>query len=270
MRPAAALILAFALQAQAPNYLKDYFDTLLTAGQTEPAFGEYLKIADKIETTPAPLIAAALPTMKRVLEKGGPERKAVMVPLFAISRRRDSLVLLKPYLREILACLRDPDTGVARAADIVLMNFSPEPVDSVVPVLISDVNGKKVNEEIQSLLIGTLTAYAPNDPQVVDSITRFLQEKHSLQARQNALNGIANGLSDRHRYSPELVQLIVQAIERDPDTRFTSVQALGRCGWKAHEIAMPILSKVAHDNYERPDIREVAEGAMDSIRGSAH
>ena len=159
---------------------------------------------------------------------------------------------------------------MARGADIVLMNLYPEPVASVVPVLISDVNDKKVNEKIQSLLIGTLTAYAPNDPQVIDSITRFLQEKHSLQARQNALNGIANGLSDRHRYSPELVQLIVQAIERDPDTRFTSVQALGRCGWKAYEIAMSILSKVANDNHERPDIRKMAEGATNSIRGSAN
>ena len=109
MRPAAVLILVFTLQAQGPNYLKDYFDTLLTARHTEP--DEYFKIADQIEATPAALIAAALPTMKRVLDKGGPERKAVIMPLFAISRRRDSLVLLKPYLREILACLRDPDTG---------------------------------------------------------------------------------------------------------------------------------------------------------------
>jgi len=270
MGPAAVLILACTLQAQGANYLKDYFDTLLTAKHTEPAFDEYLKIADQIEATPAALIAEALPTMKRVLDKGGPERKAVMTPLFAISRRRDSLVLLKPYLHEILACLRDPDTGVARGADIVLMNLYPEPVASVVPVLISDVKDKKVNEEIQSLLIGTLTAYAPNDSQVIDTITRFMQEKHSLQARQNALNGIANSLSDRHRYSPELVQLIVRAIEGDPETRFTSVQALGGCGWKAYDIAMPILSKVAHDNHERPDIRKMAEAAMDNLQRSAH
>jgi hypothetical protein len=270
MRPAVALILAFTLEAQTPNYLKDYFDSLLTAGHTEPAFDDYLKIADQIEATPAALIAAALPTMKRVLDKGGPERKAVMTPLFAISRRRDSLVLLKPYLHEILACLRDPETGVARAADIVLMNFYPEPVDSVVPVLISDVNDKKVNEEIQSLLIGTLTAYAPNDPQVIDTITHFMQLKHTLLARENALNGIANGLSDRHRYSPELVQLIIQAIERDSETRLTSVQALGRCGRKAYGVAMPILSKIAHDDHEQPEIRKLAEGAIDSIQHSAH
>src|SRR5690242_1366929 len=208
--------------------------------------------------------------MKRVLDKGGPERKAVMTPLFAISRRRDSIVLLKSYLPEILACLHDLETGVARAADIVLMNLDPEPVNSVVPALISDVNDKKMNEEIQSLLVGTLAAYAPNDPLVIVSITRFFQEKHGIQARQNALNGIANGLSDRHRYSPELAQLIVQAIERDPDTRFTSVQALGRCGWKAREIAMPVLSKVAHDRHEQPDIRKLAEDAMDNIQRSAH
>lgn len=138
------------------------------------------------------------------------------------------------------------------------------------PALISDVKDKRMNEETQSLLIGTLAAYAPSDPLVIDSITRFFQEKHGVQARQNALNGIANGLSDRHRFSPELVQLISQAIERDPDTRFTSVQALGRCGWKAREIAMPILSKLAHDSHERPDIRKLAEAAMDSIQRSAH
>src|SRR5713226_6641744 len=152
MRRAAALILAFTLEAQGPNYLKDYFDTLLTAKHTEPPAGADLKIADRVEATPAALIAASLPTMKRVLDRGGPKRKAVMIPLFAIARRRDSIVLLKPYLPEILACLRDPESSVARAADIVLMNLYPEPVDSVVPLLISYVNDKKVNEEIQSLL----------------------------------------------------------------------------------------------------------------------
>lgn len=270
MKAAAALILAFALEAQAPNYLKDYFDTLLNAKHMEPAAGEDLKIADRIEATPAALIAASLPTMKRVLEKGGPERRAVMVPLFAISRRQDSFVLLKPYLPEILACLSDPEIGVARGANIVLMSFYPEPVDSVVPTLISYLNDKKVSEEIQSLLVGTLAAYAPIDPKVIDTITRFMQGKHSLQVRENALNGIANGLSDRHRYSPKLLQLIVQAVERDPETRFTSVQALGRCGWKAYDIAMPVLSKIAHNDHERADIRKLAQGAMDSIQRSAH
>ena len=83
-----------------------------------------------------------------------------------------------------------------------------------------------------------------------------------------ALNGIANAQM-RGGYSPELVSMIIEAVEHDPETRFTSVQALGRCGRNAAEVAIPILSRIALDDHETPQIRRMAEGAIDYIRRSA-
>jgi hypothetical protein len=116
-------------------------------------------------------------------------------------------------------------------------------------------------------LVGLLAEYSPRDPQAVAAITHFMHEEHSIGARESALNGIAN--AQPLAYSPALVALIIESIEHDPATRFTSVQALGRCGRKSADVAIPVLSRIANDESEKPEIRKMAEAGIDGIRRSA-
>jgi tetratricopeptide (TPR) repeat protein len=204
-----------------------------------------------------------------MLEEGSAaQRHAAALVLLSISGRHDSLTLLRPYVPEILACLGGPDLSLAKIAILVLFNLIPEPVDVMLPDVIVHVNDRNANEEIRTALVGVLTAYAPNDPKVVAAITGFMREEHSVGARDSAVSSIANGLLSRHRYSTDLVQLIVDAAENDAQTRFTSIQALGRLGPRAHDVALPVLSRVARDDHERPDVRKMAESAIDMIQQS--
>lgn len=102
---------------------------------------------------------------------------------------------------------------------------------------------------------------------MIATITEYMDSDHSVPERVAALDGIANAQT-RAGYSPTLVSLIIEAIENDPRTRFTSVQALGRCGRNAADVAIPVLSRIAHDERETTEIRKMAEGAIDGIHRS--
>ena len=185
--------------------------------------------------------------------------------LFEVARRQDGLVLLKPYLPEILACLRDPLPGMAGIANYILLWLFPQPVETVVPYLINYINDEQVDEELRGAGIGTLVWYAPNDPAAVSAITGFMKAKHGRKARAGTIQGMGLMLADSHRYSAELVQLIINTIMNDPDIRSESIQALGRCGWKAFPAANPVLAEIAGDEHESSDVRDAAKAAIDEI-----
>jgi hypothetical protein len=201
-----------------------------------------------------------------MLTKGTAGQKGVVIfLLFDVARRQDGLALLKPYLREILACLRDPTPGTVAATEYILSWLFPQPVEQVVPYLIDYVNDEQVDEDFRAGGIATLVWYAPNDPAVISAIAGYMKAKHGKTARAGAIQGIGLELANSHRYSPELVKLIVNAVRNDREIRSESIQALGRCGWKAFAAANPILVEIAADEHESSEIRNAAKAAIDEI-----
>jgi len=61
------------------------------------------------------------------------------------------------------------------------------------------------------------------------------------------------------------VNLIVNTVRNDREIRSESIEALGRCGWKAFAAANPILSEIAADEHESSEIRDAAKAAIDAI-----
>ena len=263
--------LAFVLQAQTGNFLKDFVDKLAVSTVTVPLSDrvmqdELFRTTARIPAAPASLLAAALPSAGRILTTGSAgQRGAVITLLFEIARRRDGGALLKPYVPAILARLRDPTPGTAVFATYILFWLFPQPVEQVEPYLIDYVNDEQVDEKLRAGEIGTLVWYAANDPAAVSAITSFMEAKHGKEARAGAIQSIGLMLSDSHRYSPALVELIINAIRNDPETRSESIQALGRCGWKAFAAANPVLLEIAGDEREPSGVRDEAKAAIDEI-----
>jgi hypothetical protein len=224
---------------------------------------------EEIPTLPGSQISEALPTLQRVLASNrAAQRAGVALALLSIAWRRDGTPLLANIVPDVVRSLRDADVGVARVAGLILFNFYPRPVQSVLPSVLKYVRDGSANGEMRAALIGLLAEYSPQDPQVIATITEYMRSDHSVPERNAALDGIANAQT-RAGYSPALVSLIIEAVENDPRTRFTSVQALGRCGRNAADVAIPVLSRIAHDERETAEIRRMAEGAIDGIRRSA-
>jgi hypothetical protein len=86
----------------------------------------------------------------------------------------------------------------------------------VVPYLIDYVADDQIGEDHRANTIGTLVSYAPTDPAVISAITGFMKAKHGNEARAGALQGLGLMMSNSHRYSPELGDLIVNSVRTDP------------------------------------------------------
>jgi hypothetical protein len=268
----AALLCLSTLHAQTENVLKDFVDKLAISTEAVPLSDRVMqdevfgKVEPWIPTASSNLIAEALPAASRMLTKGTTgQRGAVILLLWGVARRQDRLALLKPYLPEILACLRDPTQGVVTITEYILGSLYPPPVDQVVPYLIDYINDERVDEEFRAGGIATLVWYAPNDPAVISAIAGYMKAKHGKTARAGTIRAIGLELSNSHRYSPELVNLVVNAVRNDREIRSESIEALGRCGWKAFAAANPILSEIASDEHESSEIRNAAKAAIEEI-----
>jgi hypothetical protein len=266
-----ALSLTLTLNAQSDNFLKTFIDKLSVSAEAKPLYDpamqdENRKAAALIPSAPADLLALSLPSADTLLAKGTAGQKSVVIGvLYEIARRPDGTALLKPYLREILASLRDPEPGTVYFASLILQCLFPQPTNLVVPYVTAYVNDPQVNEELRAAAIGTLVWYSPNDPSVISAITDFMKEEHSTATRAGAVQTLGLMLPKTQRYSPELVELIVAAAKNDPAIRLQSVEALGRCGWKAYNAANPILSEIAGDEHETAQIRAAAKEAIVGI-----
>lgn len=266
----AILALAPVVYAQTGNPLKDFADKIAVSSVNsplaDPAMQEELsRLDDWIPTAATGVIADALPSVGSLLTKGNAgQRGAAIVLLFGVSRRQEA-ILLKPWLPAILACLRDPTPGTAGFAGYILLNLFPQPVEVVVPYLIDYVRDEQVGEELRASAIGTLVWYAPDDAAVTSAISDFMKAKHSKEARAVALQGMGLMISNSHRYTPELVDLIVSSVKTDPGTRATSIEALGRLGWRAFPAAVRVLTEISGDEHETGEIRDAARMAIESI-----
>lgn len=269
MRALSALLLVASVAAQPSNHLKEYFQKVANDAKFSANDQQLMDIGEEVATLPASQISEAIPILQEVLAAGGAaQRGAVVLVLLSIAWRSDGTSLLANAVPDVVRSLRDPDIGVARVAGFILFNLYPRPIESVLPSVLKYVSDDRANGEMRAGLVGLLAEYSPQDPQVIAVITEYMHADHSVPERDAALDGIANAQT-RGDYSPALVSLIIEAVENDPKTRFTSVQALGRCGRNAAEVAIPVLSKIAHDDRETPEIRRMAEGAIDYIHRSA-
>jgi hypothetical protein len=261
-------LLALGLNAQSGNPVKTYFAGLAADPKATIDLSQLSETCERINAAPVAEVRDTLPILDRMLKMGNADQRgAAALALFSVGRRPDGTQLLTTYVPDLVAALRDTALGVARMSAMTLYNLFPKPVEPIVPAVIQYVSDSAANEEMRSGLVGLLAEYAPRVPEATAAIVSFMREDHSIAVRESALNDIGN--AQPHAYSSALVSLIIEAIERDPATRFTSVQALGRCGRKAAEVAIPVLDRIAHDDQEKPEIRKMAEAGIDYIRHSA-
>jgi hypothetical protein len=93
--------------------------------------------------------------------------------LFAIARRPDGGSLINPHASVIGQLLNLPEERFQRLAAMIFVNLRPVPLKEVVPAFVSFLRRTDAGaSNAQPGIAGTLVLYAPNEPNVLDTVTR--------------------------------------------------------------------------------------------------
>jgi hypothetical protein len=250
------------LWAQTGPSLHIFFEQLAasTTESTRPSADEVRAASESIENETSVEIERAMPAIVRCVGHYDDQVKGYgAIALFAIARRRDGGSLINPHARVIGQLLNLPEERFQRFAGLIFVNLRPVPVKEVVPEFLAYIKRTDSGAKIQPAIAGTLVLYAPNEPDVLETVTQFMLRPASKSTRIDTLNAV---FRPDFRYDP-IIGIVVAALgDPDIEVRSAAIRGLSSMGKYALGVAFLKLQKMAGDANEPDSVRSAAEEAL--------
>lgn len=256
------LILAAAVRAQTPVTLQSFFQDLpknfATSGLPEAA--DLLKVEDQIAGMSADDVRQALPTVVTAL--GHPDESVqayAASALFAVSLRADSAELLRPHIGAIGGLFNSTSDRLHYLAALTFVGMKPAPPAEVVQPMLAFLNRTDRDPDGQVSALAALVRLAPENPDVISALKRFMSRPLQPTTRVNTLNAIRTSRVNDFEVRK---QVITSLDDADPGVQFAAIDTLTRMGPSALAQAAPALQELVQRPTEAPEVRARANKAL--------
>jgi len=232
-----------------------------TTESTRPSVDEVRAASESIDSEPSVEVERAMPAIVRCVGHYDDQVKITgALALFLIARRPDGGSLINPHASVIGQLLNLPEERFQRLAGLIFVNLRPVPLKEVVPAFVSFLKRTDAAAaKTQPGIAGTLVLYAPNEPDVLETVTQFMLRPASKSTRIDTLNAV---FRPDFRYDP-IIKIVVAALD-DPDSevRSAAIRGLSSMGKYALGVAFLKLQKMADDANQPDSVRSAAEEAL--------
>jgi len=226
-----------------------------------PKFDDLLKVQHDIEGMPETEVSLILPSIFAALSHRDDNVKTFAVAaLFSTVLRPDSAALLSSRIESISALFALPSARLQGSAVHILAMQRPHPGREVIGPLLGFLKQTDRDPLAQADSMTALLQIAPDNPAVLSEAYHFLSRPLDVQAREAALNAIANSKTEAAR----LTDAVIEALnDTSQEVRFTAAQALWRMPRDVIVRAEPALQQLIG----RPDeAQEVKAAAREAVR----
>lgn len=168
--------------------------------------------------------------------------------LYSIALRPDSTAILRSHVDAIgqyltASTVTRPET---RATSIVILgSLNPMPPPEVVPIFLTFLKRTDAEAQAQgSAVIFELVHIAPENPEVVAAVRKFLSKSLDSKSRIDVLKALGN---PRVKDARIITMMFGSLDDPDQGVRFTAAQALAGMEQTALQQAEPALQRLAND-----------------------
>lgn len=250
------------VRAQAPKP-KQFFEGLTTrsAGVAPPSYEQLLQVTDQFHTLSQAEVVDALPAVFQALQKSDePSAIDAAFALSVIARRPDSAVVLRPWIKEIGSLLSRTDARLNAAAILVFMRMTPPPGTEAVPLLTRFLFTDQGSMEAKPDAVSALMKLAPNAPEPMQAVARFMRLPLEGQTRMAAINAV--GIPKLANTA--IIDIVVEALgDPSKQVKLAAIQTLDRIGGPGLARARTMLLKLAADETAPPEVRKTAQSALE-------
>ena len=259
------LLLVTSGHAQAPNALRDFFDQLpqRSAKSELPSTEELQRLYDRIPAMSAADIRSALPVVDAALSHRDEYvcSQAAYVT-FLISKRADAFELLRSRMGTIGSLVSSSSDRVRKVAALTLLDWTLPPSDDLLQPIVAFLNRTDREPAEQLAALAAAVRLAPEKPDVLDAVERFLFRPLEAEIRVSALTTIRqSGVN-----SVGVRMAVFNALD-DPNAKVkeTAISVLTRMGPEAIADAALRLESLAGRADESERVKAAARDALRSI-----
>ncbi len=252
-----------------PSTLQMFFKSLVENHNRTalPSFDDLLAVEDRVPAMRTEDITKALPTIMKALA-----HRDINVELYAtsalisISRRQDSALLLKNYLRLIGQLSASPDPRLQASMGAIIFGLQPEPPPEAIPILVIFLRRTDRNVKSQAGAVSVLLHIAPEKPEVLAEIKSFVSRPMGNDDKIAILNALGNSGHDVKDH--DLIQTVIHSLgDGDQGVRFTAIQVIARMGRPALSEGVVKLQEIAKDPTQPINVRTAAQDALHRLQG---
>jgi len=259
------LLLNAGLRAEAPGTLQEFFQNLVRNYGVSglPNADDLSSIEDHVAGMPAEDIREAMPAIVAALEYPNESVQSYAASaVFVISRRSDSSDLLKPYIGAIMGLFRTGSARLCSLAGMTIVGMKPSPPPEVVPALLSLIGRRDLDNAAQVSALAAVVRVAPDNPEAVSAVVRFMSRPLDSNTRLTVLNAIRSSHLTDVRVRDAVIANLQQS---EPGVKIAAINALSRMGPVAVGQAEPDLQKLLQHESESPDVKAAAKKALRQI-----
>jgi hypothetical protein len=244
-------------QEPTPNLAAFFQQRLSGSVNTPPSYEALLRVIDTIPGSDPRDIATALPFLSTALTSAKENLPVeAAFALFVISQRSDGGALLRTRVPEIGALLERPDDRLSGGAILTLRYLTPSNSDLTVPMIMKHLNGPAKPSLVKLEIMSMLLKFKRDDPQVIKTIETFL----TLDAEPAVRIATLQALGTNRVSTPGITEFTVQSVQYPSKyVKIAAIYAAHALGSEVWERAQPVVSRLAVDPSEDPEVRTVAD-----------
>ncbi len=259
------LVMSVALSAQTPVTLKSFFQDLIRNFRTSglPDSKTLLNVQEQVAGMSSGEVSEALPSIAAALNYPDESVQAYGASaIFAVSLRSDSAELLKPYISSVGGLFNSPSNRLQYLAALTLVGLKPSPPPEVLPPMLAYLNSTGPPPVRQVSALAALVRIAPEKPEVIDAVVKFMSRPLDTDTRIAVLNSIHTSRVTDLRVRDAVIATLADS---HAGVKLSAIGVLIRMGPDAITQAEPLLQELAQRPSEFGEVRSAANKALKII-----
>ena len=262
------IILAFAT-VQAYSQSNEIIDLLhdfanKAAAGTPLSFDQADPVLDRLTKASAVTVKESLPTIfQNTASPYVSVRRLSAMALFSITLRPDGQALLSAHTDTFSATLIDSDIPIRRMTGLIIENLHLDHNSPLVPSLEAFLSREDAVATIGGGVAGSLLHAAPDDPEGIAAVVRYMKRKdHTQASRAEVLQSVSVARSQNREIGKEV------ASYADDSSNITSRQALETLEGMGTAVLSEnqlLIQRIAADNGRDPSVRTAAKKALSTL-----